>query len=770
MSYDSGARKRAQKAKKIATNIINGSTYGTMTISSVVNAMDSTKTTIASNVNYIRVNSYYNDNLELNAGALWRRSPTQSAGPGRRLFADNTYWEICEAVIDPCMLGARSSDNTTDSLAYINEALSFFNNTIGVGGTTSGARKVRLNPPARILSFPTQSGSYCVSGEVILQPGVEFEIAAGARLLALPGFTGSAVISTLDNPTWGDNKTKLIVRGVVDANGVTSGIWIRYGGYILSDIMGGDVVGCTLWGHRTGSPTGTAPAFLCTRIGGTFKAVLASSYAAAQTINDPTSIGVWHSNTSDCACYGPTEIVGFRTGAQEDGTLNYWYGPIHPWTGKIASNQYGGPMSTGFYITGTGNVIYGVYIDTPSSMGNSSITRTYCVNFANTATSNQIRGLRTFLQYDDPGTSTYQNAQAVVINAPSGMDGLCTNSVDDIDLLTANNAITYYALFQGSGQRYISRTNVNVRSGVGIAVGSGDTFLAYERPQIGKSIDAKKRRNLLDNGGLSIWQRGAGAFDCSASNTRVFGPDRWSSISDGTGTRSISRVSVLDSESGGFYRQSQYAMNLSQSGTITGTYWRIEQLLPIEMLYALQQRDMTLQFQIKLASGTRPGTNMIIGLRQNFGTGGSTEVISEQQFSVGTLNSNYKAVTAGYAQWPSITGKTISSDAYCSIYIGLPVTGTYSISITEIMMSFGTERPIFELIEPAEELRRAQRYYETVQAVTINGSQFINCLPKFKTPTCTATNGTVGTITQNGALITDTTSRSSTLTFISPEF
>ena len=119
--------------------------------------------------------------------------------------------------------------------------------------------------------------------------------------------------------------------------------------------------------------------------------------------------------------------------------------------------------------------------------------------------------------------------------------------------------------------------------------------------------------------------------------------------------------------------------------------------------------------------------------------------------------------------WPSISGKTIGTSPFVSVYLSLPITGTYTIVLTEVALTEGTEQTLFDYPDDQAELAKAQRYYEVVNAWTINGATWVSCQPKANVPTCAATSGTAGSITANGALLTGTGNSATQMTFVASE-
>ena len=740
-----------------------------MSLPSITGAGGLTTTRVPPQVQIVQARDYYGDGKELYAGARWQRSPVQASGSGRRRSADGAWWQVAEHTIDPCMLGARCSDRTTDSTAAINEALSFANADLNDGfHPVSGARRVVLAAPCTTQTFQVANAAYCISNSIQVNNGGHFEVGTGAELLCLSGFSGLFAIGSSGASMYGYGGS-IIVKGLVNCNSVASGIWLRSGSGITVDTRSGNFTNVQLVGIQIGDTSLTIPVYECKITLGRFSTTPVTTYAAAQTANSASSIGIWLTSLSSDNRIQFGEPLGFRTGYQDDGADNQMTG-VHPYTAGNSTGSHPtfyGPMTTCFALNGGSAMVSQIQADTPTSMGNAAITAVYGLVFGPNATGYKVRGYQCFLNYDDVGGGLYSSGicTAILCNA-NDQNG--TNSVDGAHFDSASSAIKYQYGISGSPTFFV-RKNVSLGSRAAFTTSAFNDYMsAFHRPDIGRTITADRRHNWIDNSAFAIWQWGVGPFNAGASaNVAIFGPDRWSSYSDGTGTRAMQPLAVSLAEAAAFYQmQAANALQISQSDTPTGTYWHIEQKFPVSYLQALASKRMTLQFAVKVVSGTLPA-GAKVGLRQSFGSGGSADVLTEYAFPA-TPGANYTRQTATVT-WPAITGKTIGAGAFASMYFALPGTGTWTIAVTEVILTEGTEQPVYDYPDDADELRKAQRYYEQVAGMTVNGSQFVQCQPKANTPSCTATVGTVGTITANGALLTGTGNVATTLTFIASE-
>lgn len=750
----------------------------TVELPSVVGPLGLIYATISGAVMFVTTKDYYGDGLEIRAAARWQRSPVQAAGNGRRQSADGAWWQIAECVIDYRMLGGRASDRTTNSAAAINEALAFANGQYP-GNPFSGGRKVVIGAPAQIVAYPAYSGAACVASQIVVGPGQTLEIEVGAEVLALNTFAAAggapnALVTTAYTGNWQALNTAIIVNGTLNCNSVTNGIILGSGANIVVDTRQGQVTNVLKFGVQAGDPTsGTYTVFQCLFLLGSLYTTPVATYAAAQTANDPASIGIWlTSKSSDNRILGGVPI-GFRTGYQDDGADNdmSW---VHPFSNGGGARWFG-PMVTAFQLNGANALITGIEADTPTAMGNPGITATYGLVFGSAATGYKVKGYQCFLNFDDPGSNTHFSDGLCSALYWSAADQSGSNSVDGALIDSASTSIRYNWGVNGSGGvSFFVRTGVTY-SGRARFVGgpSGDGRGALNRPNITSTITAYRQHNWLDNSAFDIWQRGTGPIDCSAASTLVPTADRWLSFADGTAgatTRSVQRYTQTPAEAGSYNTMAaSYAMQINAAGSATGSYWHIEQKFPLSYLQAFSQKRMTLQLAQKLISGALPA-GIKVGLRQNFGTGGSPSADVFTEYATvapgGSFGRQYITVT-----WPSIAGATLGTngDGFASIYLALPITGTWSIAVTELSLTEGVEQTLYDYPDPAAELAKAQRYYEQVAIQSANGVRWASCQPKAHVPTASSSVGSVANTTANGTELTHTASVAATVTFTASE-
>ena len=205
------------------------------------------------------------------------------------------------------------------------------------------------------------------------------------------------------------------------------------------------------------------------------------------------------------------------------------------------------------------------------------------------------------------------------------------------------------------------------------------------------------RRNLIINGGFDVWQRGT-----SFSNVNdVYTADRMYVVAGGgtTGdnvTQQAFTVGQTDVPGEPTYYFRFTAGSTSSNKVV---HHRIEDVR------TGAGQTVTLSFWGK-ASTSHSST---IELGQNFGSGGSSQVVpSSQSYS---LTTSWQKFTFNIVL-PSISGKTIGTSSYLYIAFirSLPASNV-DIDIAQMQLEIGNTATPFEHRSYAEELALCQRYY-----------------------------------------------------------
>ena len=162
--------------------------------------------------------------------------------------------------------------------------------------------------------------------------------------------------------------------------------------------------------------------------------------------------------------------------------------------------------------------------------------------------------------------------------------------------------------------------------------------------------------NVVINGAFDIWQRG---ISISPASGYGYGADRWRIFSYAANSSTLARQTFTPGSAPTADREGEFFMR------VTSTNNRIYLTHPVENVRTFAGQTVTLSFWAKAAA-----THAIsVGLAQNFGSGGSTEVTTAtQNFSVTTSWQRFSATFS----LPSISGKTIGANNYLElIFIGV---------------------------------------------------------------------------------------------------
>lgn len=186
---------------------------------------------------------------------------------------------------------------------------------------------------------------------------------------------------------------------------------------------------------------------------------------------------------------------------------------------------------------------------------------------------------------------------------------------------------------------------------------------------------AGAHRNQLVNGGMEVWQRGAGPFTAGSA----YSADRWQ-VNPGTGATSVTQeTTTIDSLSS----------NSAKCVNTAGASQTPEFFQKVEHWAALKGQEISCSVRVNQGAAS--------GLRVRIHDGVS--------FTDG-------ATSATTGSWITLTcTKTMSASATtCVVYVATLVSGTYYID--NAMLTIGPDAAPYRPLHPQEELARCQRYYE----------------------------------------------------------
>jgi hypothetical protein len=210
-------------------------------------------------------------------------------------------------------------------------------------------------------------------------------------------------------------------------------------------------------------------------------------------------------------------------------------------------------------------------------------------------------------------------------------------------------------------------------------------------------------KNKIINGDYLVWQRGT-SFSNPTSNS--YTADRWRIEFDGTGaTRTISQQTFTPGTApvSGYEGTYYYRYAISAAGTGNTSNLVAQR---IEDVRTFAGQTATLSFWAK-ADAARSITPF---LGQDFGSGGSSAV-----YTYGAAQS----VTTSWTRFsitftvPSISGKTIGTSSFLSVFLSLPTNVTETIDIWGVQLETGSVATAFQTATGTiqGELAACQRYY-----------------------------------------------------------
>lgn len=214
------------------------------------------------------------------------------------------------------------------------------------------------------------------------------------------------------------------------------------------------------------------------------------------------------------------------------------------------------------------------------------------------------------------------------------------------------------------------------------------------------------------NGGLEIWQRGAGgaASIAVAASTTAYTADGWALKTNANQASTVAQVA-------GIATGSRWAARVRRDAGQTGTgTMAFEFPLDVEEVVALQGRKVALSLTLKAGANWSPTSgNILIELRTGTGspakrsagayTGDTADIAATQ--AITTTATRYKFASA------SALGAAVTQ---ASIYLTWTPTGTAGaaddFTIDDVQLEVGPAATAFERLPFDVELQRCMRHYE----------------------------------------------------------
>ena len=205
-------------------------------------------------------------------------------------------------------------------------------------------------------------------------------------------------------------------------------------------------------------------------------------------------------------------------------------------------------------------------------------------------------------------------------------------------------------------------------------------------------------RNAIINGDFRIWQRGS---SFASGTSEQYTADRFR-VNRGTGTYSVSRQAFpLGNAITGYESEYFHRMNISVAGDL-GVGQKIEDVR------TFAGQTISVSFWAKTASASTLQQVLFI---QDFGTGGSSAVVSTVANLSAIATSTSWTRYTGTLTLPSISGKTIGTNHSLYLRIDISETFTGDFDIWGVQVEKGSIATPFEQRPIGTELALCQRYY-----------------------------------------------------------
>ena len=231
-------------------------------------------------------------------------------------------------------------------------------------------------------------------------------------------------------------------------------------------------------------------------------------------------------------------------------------------------------------------------------------------------------------------------------------------------------------------------------------VATNVTNIASNDTQLARGSNLGK--NLIINADFSVWQRGT-----STTSNGYGSADRWNSVQSGATFTTSQQTHTLGQTDVPGNPTYYIKHDVTAGNNFTGLNHRIEGVS------TAAGQEVTLSFWAK---GVNPGGgNFALRIRQNFGTGGSPSSNVDVDVETFTLTSSWQRFTHTFTP-ASISGKTLGTngDDYLYLLIGQgsdTATDAWNIDISNVQLEIGDTATDFEIVSPADNLARCQRYY-----------------------------------------------------------
>jgi hypothetical protein len=201
-------------------------------------------------------------------------------------------------------------------------------------------------------------------------------------------------------------------------------------------------------------------------------------------------------------------------------------------------------------------------------------------------------------------------------------------------------------------------------------------------------------RNAIINGGFDVWQRGTTVSPASGYG---YTTDRWQAYSYAASATTVTRTAFTAGTILGVHSPQFHARINS-----TSTAMYFEQR--IEGVNTFAGQTVTISFYAK----HQTATSVPLYIEQNFGSGGSATVsVTGKTFSISTSWDRYTYTFV----MPSITGKTIGTSSFLSVYLFSGAVNNY-LDLWGFQVEANYQPTPFEQRPIGVELALCHRYFQ----------------------------------------------------------
>jgi hypothetical protein len=213
--------------------------------------------------------------------------------------------------------------------------------------------------------------------------------------------------------------------------------------------------------------------------------------------------------------------------------------------------------------------------------------------------------------------------------------------------------------------------------------------------------------NAIINGAFDIWQRGT-SFTTGAASSLTFSADRWIYFNYGTNTGSCTQETFSPGTAPVAGYEGSFFARFNSTSTANFFQSRIEDVR------TLAGQTATLSFFAKSGSAQ----TLTVNVNQNFGSGGSSQVVITNTVSLTTSWARY-TITVSLA---SLSGKTIGTGSFVTLEFAGAANN--AVDIWGVQLEAGPTANVFRRNANSlqGELAACQRYFQAIEPEVLIGT------------------------------------------------